>query len=90
MLGSWMVQVHHTQNLASTAWVIYSPLGQVVVSGGACLGPTTNNVVEYSTMIKLLRDVIVHGILCLEVHLDSQLVVSQLNGEYHVHDPTLL
>jgi hypothetical protein len=89
-LGSWMVQVHHTQNLASTTWVIYSPKGQLVVSGGACLGPTTNNVVEYSVVIKLLRDVIAHGISCLEVHLDSQLVVSQLNGQYHVCDPTLL
>jgi hypothetical protein len=81
---------HHTRNLASTTWVIYSPLGQVVTSGGAFLGPTTNNVVEYSIMIELLRDVISHGILSLEVHLDSQLVVSQLNGEYHVCDPTLL
>jgi hypothetical protein len=62
----------------------------VVVSGGACLGPTMNNVAEYSIMIELLRDVIVHGISCLEVLLDSQLVVLQLNGQYHVHDPTLL
>jgi hypothetical protein len=41
-------------------------------------------------MIELLRDVIAHGISCLEVFLDSQLVVSQLNGQYHVCDPTLL
>ena len=38
----------------------------------------------------LLRDAILHGILSLEVHLDSQLIVSQLNGLYHVRDTTLL
>ena len=31
-----------------------------------------------------------HGILSLEVHLDLELVVSQLNGLYRVRDPTLL
>jgi ribonuclease HI len=81
---------HHTQNLASTAWVVYSPEGLLVSSGGICLGPSTNNVAEYSIVIELLRDAISHGILSLEVHLDSQLVVCQLNGRYHVRDPTLL
>jgi ribonuclease HI len=81
---------HHTQNLASTAWVIYSSEGLLVSSGGVCLGPSTNNVVEYSIVIELLRDAISHGIRSIEVHLDSQLVVRQLNGRYHVRDPTLL
>jgi hypothetical protein len=48
----------------------------VVVSGGACLGRTMNNVVEYNIVIELLRDAIMHAILCLEVFLDFQLVVS--------------
>jgi hypothetical protein len=30
-----------------------------------------------------------HGISHLRVYLDAQLVVSQLNGFYHVYDPTL-
>jgi hypothetical protein len=41
-------------------------------------------------VIELLRDAISHGIHSLEVHLDSQLVVCQLNDSYHVCDPTLL
>ena len=69
----------HTCNLASTAWVIYSPSGQLVTSGGACLGPTTNNVAEYKAIIRLLWDALSRGITQLEVQLDSQLVVSQLN-----------
>jgi ribonuclease HI len=68
----------HSKPFFHCTWVIYSPMGQLVTSGGACLGPTTNNVVEYSIMIELLRDSISHGIQSLEVHLDSQLVVSQV------------
>ena len=80
----------HTQNSTSAAWVIYTPKGQVLSSGGICLQPSSNNVAEYSVVIELLRDAILHGVLSLEVHLDSELVVSQLNGLYHVRDPTLL
>ena len=80
----------HTQHSASAAWVIYTPMGQVLSLGGICLRPSSNNVAEYSAVIELLRNVISHGVLSLEVRLDSELVVSQLNGLYHVRDPTLL
>ena len=58
--------------------------------GGVCLHPSSNNVVEYSVVIELLWDAISHGIISLEVCLDSQLVVSHLNGLYRIRDPTLL
>jgi hypothetical protein len=61
----------HTWNLASAAWVVYSPEGLLVSSGGICLGPSMNNVDEYSIVIEILRDAISHGILSLEVFLDS-------------------
>ena len=81
---------HHTQHSASVAWVIYTPMGQVLSSRGVCLQPSSNNVVEYSVIIELLWDAISHGVLSHDVRLDSELVVSQLNGLYHVRDPTLL
>ena len=68
--------IRHTQHSASSAWVIYTPMGQVLSSGGVCLRPSSNNVVEYRAVIELLRDVILHGVLSLEVRLDSELVVS--------------
>ena len=74
----------HTCNLASAAWVICSPSEQLVASRGTCLGPTNNNVEEYRVVIELLWDALSHGINKLEVRLDSQLVVSQLNGAYQV------
>ena len=67
---------YHTQNLALAAWVIYTPTGQVLSSGGICLRPSSNNVDEYSVVIELLRDSISHGVLSLEIRLDSHLVVS--------------
>ena len=79
----------HTWRLASAAWVIFTPQGQLLSSRGICLGDTTNNVVEYSAVIELLRDALSLGISHLWVYLDAQLVVSQLNRIYRVHDPTL-
>ena len=42
---------HHTQNSALDAWVIYTPTGQVLYSGGVCLRISSKNVPEYSAMI---------------------------------------
>ena len=81
---------HHTQHSSYATWVIYTPMGQVLSSGGVCLRPYSNNVVEYSAIIELLQDAISHGILSIEVRLDLELVVLQLNGLYHVRDPALL
>ena len=60
----------HTQHSTSTAWVIYTPMGQVLSSRGVCLWPSSNNVAEYSAVIELLQDTISHGALSLEVRLD--------------------
>jgi ribonuclease HI len=79
----------HTRRLASAAWVIFTPQGQLLSSRGICLGDTTNNVAEYSVVIELLRDALSLVISHLQVYLDAQMVVSQLNRVYQVHDPTL-
>jgi ribonuclease HI len=52
----------HTLNLSYAAWVIYEPSGQLLSSGSTCLGPSTNNIAEYSAIIELLLDSILHGI----------------------------
>jgi ribonuclease HI len=79
----------HTRRLASVAWVIFTPGGQFLSSRGICLGDATNNVFKYSVVIELLQDALSHGISHLRVYLDAQRVMSQLNGVYHVYDPTL-
>ena len=82
--------IQHTQNLASTTWVIYSPTDELIASGGICLGLATNNVAEYQATIGLMTEALSSGISHLVIHLDSHLVVLQLNGAYSIHDPTLL
>ena len=44
----------YSMNIASTAWVLYSPTGDLVSSGGTCLGPSTKNLAEYHAVIGLL------------------------------------
>jgi ribonuclease HI len=79
----------HTQRLASAAWMIFTPGGQLLSSRSICLSDATNHVVEYNAVIELLHDALSHEISHLLVYLDAQLVVSQLNGVYRIYDPTL-
>ena len=46
-------------------------MGQVLSSGVICLWSSSKNVAEYSAIIELLWDAISHGVLSLEVRLDS-------------------
>ena len=61
----------HTWNLTSTAWVLYYPTGQLMVSRGVCIGLTSKNMVEYTAVINLLFEAISHEIDSLVVYLDS-------------------
>jgi hypothetical protein len=51
MLGLWMVPIDTLEGLLPQAWVIFTPTGQLVSSGGSYLWEATNNVVEYSAII---------------------------------------
>ena len=46
----------HTLNLASIAWVLYSPAQYLVSSGAVCIGLATNNNTEYKLVIGLLTE----------------------------------
>ena len=82
--------IHHTLNLASAGWILYSQDHGLVSSGGVCLGLATNNIVEYHVVIVLLTEAYSHGFNHMIVYLDSQLVVSRLNHVYAIHNPVLL
>ena len=45
---------HHTLNLASADWLLYSPAHDLVYSGAICIGLATNNIDEYQVVIGLL------------------------------------
>ena len=80
----------NTRNLSLATWVIYDLVGELINLQGICLGPTTNNVTEYSVVLILLTEVVNLGICTLLVNLDSQLVFLQLNGHYSVRNPCIL
>ena len=80
----------YTLNLASTAWVMYSPAHNLVSSGMVCIGPTTNNIVEYQAVLGLLIEVVSQDIHELILFMDSQLVFCHLNYVYTIRNPILL
>jgi ribonuclease HI len=53
------------------------------------LGPTTNNVAEYEALIAGLKLALDHGVTELEIYVDSELVVSQLEGRWKIKNERL-
>ena len=63
--------------------------GETLQELSECIGIETNNVAEYRALIeglKIAQRFQPNRLIC---HLDSELVVKQLNGEYRVKMPTL-
>jgi len=81
---------YSNRNLSSTTCGIFAPNDGLLSLKGICIGRSTNNIVEYSTMVELLFDAISHGICLLVIRLDSQLMVLQLTNVYSVRVPTIL
>lgn len=60
-----------TRNISSVAWAIYATNGELIDLQGICLGQTTNNIVEYRSVIKLLSEASALDIREMVVNLDS-------------------
>lgn len=75
---------------AAVGCVLLDPLkNEVLREYGECIGIATNNVAEYHALItglKIAKEYCPNHLMC---HLDSELVVKQLNGEYRVKMPSL-
>jgi ribonuclease HI len=70
---------------AAIAWIIEDPVrGEVLKEGYERIGVETNNVAEYRALIEGLKAAERFHPNRLICHLDSELVVKQLNGEYRV------
>jgi ribonuclease HI len=73
---------------AAYAFVISRP-GQPDVEEHGCLGDTTNNVAEYTALVKALQRAHQLGGKRIHVHSDSELVIKQMQGHYKVKHPGL-
>lgn len=69
--------------------------GKKVVIVSDFLGSTTNNIAEYTAVLRALEGL--HTLLgtasegaSVDVRLDSQLIVRQMNGEYKIKHPNIV
>lgn len=53
------------------------------------IGVATNNVAEYSALVRGLKQALSLGFRTVAVYLDSELLVKQLNGDYRVRSEPL-
>ncbi len=81
---------------AGIGWILFDPQSQVVALESKYLGEATNNIAEYGALLDAIEYVVksnkntktkkISEIIC---HLDSELVVKQLRGEYKVKNADL-
>jgi ribonuclease HI len=73
---------------AAYALVLRRP-GEPVIEQAETIGTATNNVAEYTALIRALERAAELGIRTLAVFSDSELIVKQMNGEYRVKNADL-
>jgi len=64
--------------------VLKDDQNNVIEAAGWYLGHGTNNTAEYQGLIHCLRRAKYYGAKCLSVYSDSQLLVSQIRGNYRI------
>jgi phosphoribosylglycinamide formyltransferase-1 len=69
---------------AAAGFIISTPSGNQIEAKAFFLGSTTNNVAEYTALIKALEATEKIGAEQLTVFSDSELLVRQINGQYKV------
>ncbi|MFZ5627078.1 MAG: ribonuclease HI family protein [Bacillota bacterium] len=74
---------------AGCGWVLLNQEGEVLTEGCHFLGLATNNVAEYTALIKGLAAAQALGVTELVVKADSELMIRQLNGIYKVKNEGL-
>lgn len=75
---------------AAAGGVIVADDGTVLAECSEYLGIATNNVAEYCALALTLRKAKLMGCGRIVVHMDSELIVRQLNGVYKVKDAKML
>lgn len=74
---------------AGAGVVIRDDAGQALCEAGYYLGRQTNNAAEYHALIRALERAGREGSPAVTIHSDSELLVRQLTGQYHVKSATL-
>ncbi len=69
---------------AAIGIVLFNTSHQVIQVFNEQIGKTTNNIAEYSSLIKALELAKKHKADELEINMDSELVINQMNKNYKV------
>jgi ribonuclease HI len=64
--------------------IFIDPKQQITDSLSQYIGQTTNNIAEYTSLLYGLDLPVKHGIRHIDVYMDSDIVVSQINGDYNI------
>jgi len=70
--------------------VIRDQSGMVLKEIGEYIGEATNNVAEYTALIKALTETLALGFTHATIQSDSELMVKQLNGQYRVKNEGII
>ncbi|ADC64740.1 ribonuclease H [Ferroglobus placidus DSM 10642] len=76
--------------IATYGFVIITPSGEIVKEKGIAAEKGTNNIAEYTALIRGLEKALELGIDELIVRGDSQLAIYQMNGVYAVKSPNII
>lgn len=74
---------------AACAAVLMTPEGEILDREGKYLGETTNNMAEYEGLLLGFALLKKHTVQNVKLHMDSELIVMQMNGAYRVKEPRL-
>jgi ribonuclease HI len=74
---------------AGIGYVIADREGAVLKEESDYLGQATNNVAEYTALVRSLQNSLKLGARRVKVYSDSELMVKQIKGEYKVKNPGL-
>jgi len=75
--------------LAGAGWMLINQRDSLLIKDLQFLGEATNNEAEYQALILGLKNALSCGAQEIRIHLDSDLVVRQINGLYRVKNPRL-
>lgn len=70
--------------------VVYNETGEILAEISEYIGEATNNVAEYSALLRGLREVLSLGGTSIRISTDSELMVKQIVGVYKVKSPHLV
>jgi len=74
---------------AASAAVLMTPEGEILDQEGKFLGVATNNIAEYEGLLLGFALIKKHNCQNVKLHMDSELIVMQMNGAYRVKEPRL-